>query len=60
MEAEQLSGAYVQSMPSTAYALQRNIVLNNILLPSTKTLVVKMQYFIFSFVLFHVSNILKY
>lgn len=47
MEAEQLPSAYVPSMPTTAYALQRSAVLNNNL-SSTKTVVVKMQYFIFS------------
>lgn len=57
MEAEQFLIAYVPSMTTTAYALQRSIILNKILL-STKTVVVKMQYFIFP--LFYVDNILKY
>lgn len=60
MEAEQLPRASVPSMPSTACALHRGIVLNSNLLASTKTPVLKMQYCIFSFHLFHVSNIVKY
>lgn len=48
---------YVPTTPATAKALRRSTILNNILLSSIKTVVVKMQYFIFS--LFHVNNILK-
>lgn len=45
IEAKQLLSAHV---PSTAYALQRSIILKNNLLLSTKSLiVVKVQYFIF-------------
>lgn len=59
MEAEQLPSANVPSMPSATDALQRSIIQDNIL-SSTKTIVVKMQYFICSFILVHVMNILKY
>lgn len=58
VEAEQLPSAYVPSMPTTADVLKRSIILNNIL-SSTKTVVVKMQYFFPPFILFHVNNILK-